>query len=138
MTFLIVNANKIERNFCFKFCSVLKNISESIVALVTKKGESFVIQFCFWFLVVANQKKLSTRTHTPQQSLKPATHCYKEEFFINVQLIVLVGAHHLDLRSAIKEDPEWLTMQRRQEVEIIRKWIDQYHSDISSNANSEI
>ncbi|WOH02775.1 hypothetical protein DCAR_0522164 [Daucus carota subsp. sativus] len=69
--------------------SVLKNISESIVALVTRAAHG-------------------------------------------------LGAHHLDLRSAIKEDPEWLTMQRRQEVEIIRKWIDQYHSDISSNANSEI
>lgn len=65
--------------------SVLRNISESIVALVTKKG-----------------------------------------------------AHHLDFRSATKEDPEWVTMQRKQEVQIIQKWIDQYHGDISSNADSEM
>jgi len=61
---------------------VLKNISSSIIALVTEKGEQ-------------------------------------------------EGAHHLDLRSATKGDPDWVIEQRRQEVEIIQGWIDQYHQDMA-------
>jgi lysosomal Pro-X carboxypeptidase len=41
------------------------------------------------------------------------------------------GAHHLDLRSATKDDPDWVIEQRRQEVEIIQGWIDQYHQDMA-------
>jgi lysosomal Pro-X carboxypeptidase len=41
------------------------------------------------------------------------------------------GAHHLDLRSATKDDPDWVIEQRRQEVEIIHGWIDQYHQDMA-------
>jgi lysosomal Pro-X carboxypeptidase len=41
------------------------------------------------------------------------------------------GAHHLDLRSATKDDPDWVTEQRRQEVEIIHGWIDQYYRDMA-------
>ncbi|XP_077238063.1 alpha/beta-Hydrolases superfamily protein [Tasmannia lanceolata] len=45
-----------------------------------------------------------------------------------VALVTQRGAHHLDLRFATKEDPDWLIEQRRQEVEIIQRWIDEYHS----------
>ncbi|KAL5199633.1 hypothetical protein ABZP36_020836 [Zizania latifolia] len=46
-------------------------------------------------------------------------------------LVTEKGAHHLDFRSANKDDPDWLVQQRRQEVEIIQGWIDQYNEDIA-------
>uniref|UniRef100_A0ACD6AHX3 Uncharacterized protein n=1 Tax=Avena sativa TaxID=4498 RepID=A0ACD6AHX3_AVESA len=48
-----------------------------------------------------------------------------------VALVTEKGAHHLDLRAATKEDPDWVVQQRRQEVEIIKGWIDQYNQDIA-------
>jgi hypothetical protein len=39
------------------------------------------------------------------------------------------GAHHLDFRFAIKDDPDWVVEQRRQEIEIIQGSIDQYNQD---------
>ncbi|KAF8687180.1 hypothetical protein HU200_042845 [Digitaria exilis] len=48
-----------------------------------------------------------------------------------VALVTEKGAHHLDLRSATKDDPNWVVEQRRQEVEIIQGWIDQYHQDMA-------
>ncbi|KAA8522894.1 hypothetical protein F0562_009317 [Nyssa sinensis] len=48
-----------------------------------------------------------------------------------VALVTEKGAHHVDFRSATKEDPDWLINQRRQEVEIIQKWIDEYYKDIN-------
>jgi len=48
-----------------------------------------------------------------------------------VALVTEKGAHHLDLRSATKDDPDWVVEQRRQEVEIIQGWIDQYHQDMA-------
>lgn len=52
---------------------------------------------------------------------------------ISASIIALVtekGAHHVDFRSATKEDPDWLIEQRRQEVEIIHKWIHEYYMDL--------
>ncbi|XP_071713122.1 uncharacterized protein [Rutidosis leptorrhynchoides] len=46
-----------------------------------------------------------------------------------VALVTEKGAHHLDLRAATNEDPDWLIMQRKQEVEIMQKWIDEYYED---------
>ncbi|XP_047058096.1 lysosomal Pro-X carboxypeptidase-like [Lolium rigidum] len=46
-----------------------------------------------------------------------------------IALVTEEGAHHLDFRSATKEDPDWVVEQRRQEVEIIQGWIDQYNQD---------
>ncbi|XBI13497.1 hypothetical protein VPH35_140225 [Triticum aestivum] len=48
-----------------------------------------------------------------------------------IALVTEKGAHHLDLRSATKDDPDWLVEQRRQEVGIIHGWIDQYNKDIA-------
>lgn len=50
----------------------------------------------------------------------------------NLKLMALFfkGAHHVDFRSATKDDPEWLKELRRQEVEIIQGWIDQYYPDL--------
>nr|CAB3468562.1 unnamed protein product [Digitaria exilis] len=46
-----------------------------------------------------------------------------------IALVTEKGAHHLDFRSAVKGDPDWVIEQRRQEIEIIQGWIDQYHQD---------
>ncbi|CAN6193975.1 unnamed protein product [Urochloa humidicola] len=46
-----------------------------------------------------------------------------------IALVTEKGAHHLDFRSATKGDPDWVIEQRRQEVEIMQGWIDQYHQD---------
>uniref|UniRef100_M8CHP6 Lysosomal Pro-X carboxypeptidase n=1 Tax=Aegilops tauschii TaxID=37682 RepID=M8CHP6_AEGTA len=48
-----------------------------------------------------------------------------------IALVTEKGAHHLDFRSATKDDPDWVVEQRRQEVEIIHGWIDQYNKDIA-------
>ncbi|GJX95962.1 lysosomal Pro-X carboxypeptidase [Tanacetum coccineum] len=63
------------------FCSVLENISDSIVALVTEKG-----------------------------------------------------AHHLDLRGATADDPDWLVEQRASEIKIIDGWIDDYYKKMKAVA----
>ncbi|XP_073002945.1 uncharacterized protein [Typha latifolia] len=55
---------------------------------------------------------------------------------ISTSILALVtkeGAHHLDFRFATKEDPEWLVQQRRQEIQIIKSWIDQYHRDLNES-----
>ncbi|KAL2497490.1 alpha/beta-Hydrolases superfamily protein [Abeliophyllum distichum] len=44
-----------------------------------------------------------------------------------VALVTEKGAHHADLRSATRKDPDWLVNQRKQEVEIIQKWISEYN-----------
>jgi len=46
----------------------------------------------------------------------------------------LSGAHHLDFRSATKDDPKWLVDQRKREMEIIQSWIDQYHTDLKESS----
>ncbi|RVX05201.1 Lysosomal Pro-X carboxypeptidase, partial [Vitis vinifera] len=47
-----------------------------------------------------------------------------------VALVTKKGAHHVDFRFATKEDPDWLIEQRRQEVEILQKWIHDYNADL--------
>ncbi|KAL3840694.1 hypothetical protein ACJIZ3_025285 [Penstemon smallii] len=47
-----------------------------------------------------------------------------------VALVAEKGAHHTDLRSATKNDPEWLIEQRNQEVDIIQKWLSDYYLDM--------
>ncbi|RWR91112.1 lysosomal Pro-X carboxypeptidase isoform X2 [Cinnamomum micranthum f. kanehirae] len=50
-----------------------------------------------------------------------------------VALVTEKGAHHVDLRYSTKEDPDWLIEQRRKEVEIIQRWIDEYHAGFEEN-----
>ncbi|KAL8231187.1 hypothetical protein R6Q57_000965 [Mikania cordata] len=45
-----------------------------------------------------------------------------------VALVTKKGAHHLDLRAATADDPDWLVEQRASEVKIIRGWIDDYYT----------
>ncbi|KAF8033787.1 hypothetical protein BT93_C0140 [Corymbia citriodora subsp. variegata] len=47
-----------------------------------------------------------------------------------VALVTEEGAHHVDFRFATKDDPNWLVEQRRQEVDIIQSWIDEYYADL--------
>ncbi|WCJ32073.1 Lysosomal Pro-X carboxypeptidase [Euphorbia peplus] len=44
-----------------------------------------------------------------------------------VALITEEGAHHIDLRAATPEDPDWLVMQRLTEMELIKGWISDYN-----------
>lgn len=39
----------------------------------------------------------------------------------------LKGAHHLDLRAATADDPDWLLEQRATEVKLIEGWIADYY-----------
>ncbi|XP_076950931.1 uncharacterized protein LOC143624066 [Bidens hawaiensis] len=45
-----------------------------------------------------------------------------------VALVTEEGAHHLDLRAARTDDPDWLVAQRESEVKIIKGWIDDYYA----------
>ncbi|CAL5194286.1 unnamed protein product [Lathyrus oleraceus] len=47
-----------------------------------------------------------------------------------IAIVAKEGAHHIDLRSSTKEDPEWLKDVRKQEVKIIATWISQYYQDL--------
>ncbi|XP_010047139.2 lysosomal Pro-X carboxypeptidase [Eucalyptus grandis] len=49
-----------------------------------------------------------------------------------VALVTEEGAHHVDFRFATKDDPNWLVEQRKQEVDIIQSWIDEYYADLRS------
>lgn len=40
------------------------------------------------------------------------------------------GAHHVDLRFATNEDPEWLQEVRKKEIHIIRRWISRYYKSL--------
>ncbi|KAL8040791.1 hypothetical protein ABFX02_10G122200 [Erythranthe guttata] len=50
-----------------------------------------------------------------------------------VALVAEKGAHHTDLRRATRKDPDWLIEQRKQEIEIIQKWISDYYIDIKTS-----
>ena len=39
----------------------------------------------------------------------------------------LLGAHHLDLRAATAEDPDWLLQQRATEIKLIEGWLNNYY-----------
>lgn len=39
------------------------------------------------------------------------------------------GAHHLDLRAATAEDPEWLLEQRASEIKLIEDWLHDYYRE---------
>ncbi|KAL0424097.1 UNVERIFIED_CONTAM: Lysosomal Pro-X carboxypeptidase [Sesamum radiatum] len=43
-----------------------------------------------------------------------------------VALVTEKGAHHLDLRPATAEDPDWLVEQRAAEAKLIQGWLDEY------------
>ncbi|XP_059314768.1 uncharacterized protein LOC132065395 [Lycium ferocissimum] len=47
------------------------------------------------------------------------------------------GSHCLDILSAKPTDPEWLTMQRNTEVEIIEGWITEYYADLNALKNGK-
>ncbi|XP_018719603.2 lysosomal Pro-X carboxypeptidase-like [Eucalyptus grandis] len=40
------------------------------------------------------------------------------------------GSHCLDILAEKQTDPDWLVMQRKVEVEIIKGWIAKYYSDL--------
>lgn len=44
-----------------------------------------------------------------------------------VALTTEKGAHHIDLRAATADDPDWLLEQRATEIRLIEGWINDYH-----------
>lgn len=44
-----------------------------------------------------------------------------------VALVTEKGAHHLDLRAATDDDPDWLVDQRNEEVRLIKSWLNNYY-----------
>lgn len=93
---------------------MLKNISASIVALVTEEGTSSFLLLLY--------------------SFRPYLFClpHGKTELPTIDDMQCSGAHHVDFRSATKDDPDWLVQQRRQEVDIIHSWIDEYYADLRS------
>ncbi|GER40491.1 serine carboxypeptidase S28 family protein [Striga asiatica] len=53
-----------------------------------------------------------------------------------VAIVAKEGAHHVDLRFSTSEDPKWLRDVRQKEVQIISKWLTQYHNDLINYPSS--
>ncbi|KAG6490763.1 hypothetical protein ZIOFF_052073 [Zingiber officinale] len=49
-----------------------------------------------------------------------------------IALVTELGAHHIDLRAATDEDPEWLVEQRYSEIELIKGWLSEYYKQKAS------
>lgn len=47
-----------------------------------------------------------------------------------IAIVAPLGAHHIDLRPATKEDPDWLVGLRESELEIISGWLSDYYGEI--------
>lgn len=89
---------------------VLENISDSVVAINTAYGTHFF------------PKKYHFKVENVASSLKME---------LPFCLLILAGSHCLDLRpAAASDDPEWLGLQRENEVDTIQGWISQYYSDL--------
>ncbi|XP_071721304.1 uncharacterized protein [Rutidosis leptorrhynchoides] len=52
-----------------------------------------------------------------------------------VALVTQKGAHHLDLRAATNDDPDWLVEQRASEVDLIEGWLVDYYNKMKSVFN---
>ncbi|XP_047310598.1 lysosomal Pro-X carboxypeptidase-like [Impatiens glandulifera] len=53
-----------------------------------------------------------------------------------VALVTEKGAHHLDLRPATDEDPDWLVEQRETEIKLIKGWLDSYNQEKKAHFSS--
>nr|GEW67240.1 lysosomal Pro-X carboxypeptidase [Tanacetum cinerariifolium] len=49
-----------------------------------------------------------------------------------VALVTEKGAHHLDLRGATADDPDWLVEQRASKIKIIDGWIGDYYKKMKA------
>ncbi|KAK9190160.1 hypothetical protein WN943_018762 [Citrus x changshan-huyou] len=47
--------------------------------------------------------------------------------------IVALGSHCLDIQPVTEDDPEWLVMQRKIEVDMVHDWILKYFADLLQN-----
>lgn len=45
----------------------------------------------------------------------------------------MAGAHHVDLRFATSEDPQWLRDVRKREIGIMKGWIAEYYEDMTDS-----
>lgn len=45
-------------------------------------------------------------------------------------IIMGAGSHCLDLMRSAESDPIWLKIQRKQELRIIKSWVENYYREI--------
>lgn len=86
-------------------CSVLQNISESIISLVTEEGKNI---WLFWIVTCL-------------------LHAFRTLYIDFFLLLIFLGAHHIDLRASTENDPDWLIEQRATEIKLIQGWISDYN-----------
>ncbi|XP_030538919.2 lysosomal Pro-X carboxypeptidase-like [Rhodamnia argentea] len=48
------------------------------------------------------------------------------------------GAHHIDLRAATAQDPNWLVEQRATEIKLIKKWLSDYYQAKGATLRSNV
>lgn len=53
-------------------------------------------------------------------------------FFFFFYVCNVSGAHHIDLRAATTEDPDWLLEQRETEIKLIEGWLDNYRKKMKA------
>lgn len=87
---------------------MLKNISASIITLVTEKGMCTCMR--------ESHHRCNMNTYCFSFQVLQAWNSYPFH-------LTPVGAHQVDFWSKTKDDPDWLVEIRRQEVEIIQKWV---------------
>ncbi|OVA16072.1 Peptidase S28 [Macleaya cordata] len=52
-----------------------------------------------------------------------------------VAVVTKQGAHHIDLRAATNDDPDWLLEQRTLEIKLIKEWIDSYYQEKTASVS---
>ncbi|XP_057965541.1 uncharacterized protein LOC131156104 isoform X2 [Malania oleifera] len=48
-----------------------------------------------------------------------------------IAIVAKEGAHHVDLRFSSNEDPKWLQDVRKQQINIIAKWLSEYYDNLA-------
>ncbi|RVW17892.1 Lysosomal Pro-X carboxypeptidase [Vitis vinifera] len=118
--------------------SVLQNISETVVALVTEEGNALIIFHSEQTITVVHPYSSTSIMLDLPSGIHPQagrTPCNIVLNAVNSKRSLHVngfGAHHIDLRSSTAEDPDWLVEQRAFEVKLIKGWIEDYHQKRNS------
>lgn len=53
-------------------------------------------------------------------------------------ILLVLGAHCLDLENASPNDPDWLVAQRQKEMKIIETWIEEYNAKLIKKTGNRI
>ena len=96
----------------FLYHRVLQDISDSVVAIYTDKGISFLNSEVLELYVVL------------------------QVFWL--RFVWQSGAHCLDLSTPTATDPDWLVSQQEKEVKIIGLWLAEYNARLISKADGRM